>query len=170
MLPAKIPFKKTKAGRILFLPGMLQRRFHAVLVHGINLPASVGFAPRKMDAEMSVKIIIFNRARAMRHPIHGGSIYMSVVFDENCPSLPAPVAEDAFHDPGIFGTGRFTVRMVGSCPAFDGENLSRFYILNLEGGMMRNGIRMFEPVQAFRRISAFSAAAGSLDSTGAVHF
>ena len=51
---------------------------------------------------------------------------MSVVFDENCPSLPAPVAEDAFHDPGILGTGRFTVRMVGSCPAFDGENLSRF--------------------------------------------
>ena len=117
----------------------------------VHFVGTVRFAFVKMDAEMSVEIVVLDGSCSVRHAVHGRGIHMAVIFDQNGSSSPAPVAIDGFHDLCIIGCQRLRVQMIVSAPAFAGEYLSGLDILHLEGCALRNLVfPVFEPVQTLR--------------------
>ena len=112
----------------------------------------MGLAVFEVDTEMTVKIVVFHNGRAMRHAIHGCSVYMAVVLDENSSAIPGPAsAKDAVHDFGVLGGGRFRIQVVGAGPADGGEGFASADILDGKLGIFRNHFcHVFgEPIRCF---------------------
>ena len=111
---------------------MFQRCFYAILMHAVHLLGSMGLASQKVNAEMSVKIVVADRPGPVRHGVHRGCIYMTVVLYQYRPAAPAPVSDDALHNFGILRCKRLRITMIRAAPALASENFSGFYILHLK--------------------------------------
>ena len=101
-----------------------------------------------MDAEMSAELIVRDRRRAMRHPVHGGGIYPSIIFHQNWTSLPGPATINGFKDRCVTFRQRFSIQVVGTRPALAFKRLSRLAILYSKGCTLGNSVySVLEPVE-----------------------
>ena len=123
---------------------------HRRLMVGIDLVALVGFAVLEVNAEMSVKVVGGNGGSTVRHAVHGGSVDVAVVENQDGTPAPAPFAPvDALHGGGVLGSAGLGINMIVAGPADDLKGLAGFYVLNGKTGILGNYVGHFvlKPVQ-----------------------
>ena len=87
---------------LLLLPCCFAGRGHGFLVIVIQLFTAVSHTVLKVDADMTIETVV-NGGSAVGHSVHGSSVYISVIQDQNGPPPPAPGASvDALENSRVF--------------------------------------------------------------------
>jgi hypothetical protein len=103
---------------------------------------------------MTIETVV-NGGSAVGHSVHGSSVYISVIQDQNGPPPPAPGASvDALENSRVFRGAGLGIHVVVAGPANRFESLTRLDVLDGELGVLRDhlGHIVFKPVQRFGRV------------------